>query len=104
MIARPPGRSSALLSYLADVIRRDNSLVVRRHVARGLSEGMIMSLALGDIHGTMASGVEEVSEENSNSRDKREAQIVKALRRDLGKQPMLMDMLQAEFMYVLWIV
>jgi len=97
MIARPPGRSSALLSYLADVIRRDSSLVVRRHVARALSEGMIMSLALGDVHGTVTSGVDEATEENNTSRDK-SGQIVKALRKDFGKQAVLMDVLQAEFM------
>jgi transcription initiation factor TFIID subunit 2 len=98
MIARPPGRSSALLAYLADVIRHDSSLIVRRHVARALSEGMIMSLAFGDVHGTLTSGVDEASEDNSASRDKREFQIVKALRKDFGKQAMLMDTLQAEFM------
>ncbi|WWC92779.1 uncharacterized protein L201_007738 [Kwoniella dendrophila CBS 6074] len=95
MLCKPPGRSVALDRYLNDVIRNDNSLTVRRHVARGLSESILMTLALGEITVPQPGLIEDESEEAKEKRN--EAQnnaIVRAVRKEFAKKTDLKDFIQ----------
>ena len=103
LICKPPGRSMPLAAFLVDAIRNDTSLVVRRHIARGLSEAILFSLAMGDIStGTSVPGIVEVTQETAQSQDqKSEAQsaaIVKSLRREFSKRLDLRQALQDALM------
>ncbi|WVQ96010.1 hypothetical protein IAU59_003110 [Kwoniella sp. CBS 9459] len=91
LLCKPPGRSNALDKYFVEVIKSDHFLTIRRHVARGLSESILMSLALGEVAGAIpAPAVVDITEESDEAKEKRlEAQnntIVKALRKDYGKK------------------
>ncbi|WVF68463.1 hypothetical protein IAT40_003229 [Kwoniella sp. CBS 6097] len=91
MLCKPPGRSNALDKYFVEVIKSDYSLTIRRHVARGLSEAILMSLALGEVTGAIPPpAVVDITEETDEAKEKRlDAQnntIVKALRKDYGKK------------------
>ncbi|WVQ66072.1 uncharacterized protein L199_004250 [Kwoniella botswanensis] len=87
LLCKPPGKSSALDRYLDKVIRSDSSFTIRRHVARGLSESILMTLALGEIQVSQPGVLED---ENEEAREKRsEAQnnaIVKAVRKEFSKK------------------
>lgn len=89
LLCKPPGRSPAVDKYLLDVITNDQSLTVRRFVARNLSESILVSLALGEITGALPlPGVVDVTNETDQMKEQRaEGQnnaIVKALRKDFG--------------------
>ena len=78
----------------------DSSLIVRRHVARGMSEAILFSLAVGDISsGNPAPGIIDVTAEVEQTMEqKSEAQnalIVKTLRKDFGKRLDLRQRLQS---------
>jgi transcription initiation factor TFIID subunit 2 len=83
-----------------DVIRLDQSLPVRRHVARALSEAILMSLAIGDVAGTAAPGglvdgnndTEQAKMERADAHSKA---IVKAIRQEFGKRQDLREVIQA---------
>ncbi len=99
LICKPPGRSTALATYLLDVIRSDSSLTVRRHVARCLSEAILFSLAVGEIAtiGAMPSIVDVTLETEQTKEQRGEAQnaaIVKTLRKEFGKKLDLRKALQ----------
>lgn len=83
-----------MTTYLFDVILDDSSLTVRRHVARALSESILMSLAVGDI----ATPVTTIIEATEQSREPQiEAQnnlIVKSLRKEYSKKLELRQMIQ----------
>ena len=102
LLSRPPGRSAPITSYLADVVHSDASLVVRRHVARGLTEAVLASLALGDVHGAAAPGLVDVTDDSEKARSERSeahnSAIVKALRKECGKKPELRMTVQKEFL------
>ncbi|RXK36392.1 hypothetical protein M231_06358 [Tremella mesenterica] len=65
LLCRRPGRSSATDTYLAEVIKSDSSLTVRRHVARGLSESILMALAVNEIKANVPAGVQEMNNESA---------------------------------------
>nr|XP_018260330.1 transcription initiation factor TFIID subunit 2 [Kwoniella dejecticola CBS 10117]OBR82488.1 transcription initiation factor TFIID subunit 2 [Kwoniella dejecticola CBS 10117] len=102
LLCKPPGRSLAVDRYLIDVIRADNSLTIRRHVARGLSESILMTLALGEIQVPQPGVVED---ENDDAKEKRlEAQntaIVKAVRKDFSKRLDIKSILQDALIFTL---
>ncbi|KAL7425129.1 hypothetical protein Q5752_000817 [Cryptotrichosporon argae] len=86
LLCKAPGRSQPLTRYIFDVLRSDNSLVVRRHVAQGLHEALLMTLAMGEVHVPSAGVVED----DGRKRDEHNM-IVKALRKDCGLKPELSD-------------
>ena len=102
LISRPPGRTAALITYLTNVIRNDSSLTTRRHVSRALSEAILMSLAFGDVPGTSAPGIVDVTADSEQSRLERGEQhnrnVVKVVRKEFGKKADLRDAVQAEFL------
>jgi transcription initiation factor TFIID subunit 2 len=84
---------------MLDVIRYDTSLLVRRHVARGMSEAILFSLAMNDISsGTPSSGFIDANSEIEQSPEQRtEARntaIVKTLRKEFGKRRELRQILE----------
>ncbi|WRT69673.1 uncharacterized protein IL334_006663 [Kwoniella shivajii] len=99
LLCKPPGRSVALDKYLMEVVRSDHSLTIRRHVARGLSESILMTLALGEITVPQPGVVED---ENNEAREKRyEAQntaIVRAIRKDFNKKMDVKQFIQDSLM------
>ncbi|OCF35231.1 transcription initiation factor TFIID subunit 2 [Kwoniella heveanensis BCC8398] len=106
LLCKPPGRSNALDRYFVDVIKSDHSLTIRRHVARGLSESILMSLALGEVTGAIPPpAVVDVTEETDEAREKRlDAQnntIVKALRKDYGKKLEVKQLVQDVLFFTL---
>ncbi|OXC60064.1 hypothetical protein LQV05_005617 [Cryptococcus neoformans] len=99
LLCKPPGRSPAVDKYLLDVITNDQSLTIRRFVARNLSESILVSLALGEITGALPlPGVVDVTNETDQMREQRtEGQnnaIVKALRKDFGAKPEVKRLVQ----------
>ncbi|WVR08077.1 hypothetical protein IAU60_005123 [Kwoniella sp. DSM 27419] len=89
MLAKPPGRTPALDKYFANVIRNDHSLSIRRHVARGLSESILMALALGDVS-IPPDPIVDTTNNTREAEEKRAADkeklVVKTLRRDFSKK------------------
>ena len=108
LLVRPLGRSSQLTTYLLEIVKNDSSLIVRRHVARGLSESIIFSLAVGDISGaTLQPSIVDVNvnaeaEQSEQSKEQqREAQnvvMVKAMRKEFGKKLDARSALQGAFL------
>ncbi|ORY34750.1 hypothetical protein BCR39DRAFT_514465 [Naematelia encephala] len=88
LICRPPGRSMALTTHLVEVIRDDESLVVRRHVARAMAEAILWSLAVGEVM-VPPPGVEEQEAAGAH-----QTALVKALRKDYSKKGELRQLLQ----------
>ena len=90
LLCKPPGRSVAVFDYLIKVIRTDPSLTVRRHVARSLSESIVMSLALGDIkpRGDFQSGIVEMNGDHvrEQSNDKADRALVEAIRNEYASR------------------
>nr|XP_019043571.1 transcription initiation factor TFIID subunit 2 [Kwoniella bestiolae CBS 10118]OCF22501.1 transcription initiation factor TFIID subunit 2 [Kwoniella bestiolae CBS 10118] len=87
LLCKPPGRSLALDQYLDEVIRSDHSLTIRRHVARGLSESILMTLALGEIQVPQPGVLDDESEEAREKRNEAQSNaIVKAVRKDFAKK------------------
>lgn len=74
LACKPPGRSSAVDQYLLDVLNSDSSSVVRRHVAKGLSESILVSLALGEL----GAGENDLA-------------IIKAIRREFAHKEQFLD-------------
>lgn len=77
--------------YLFDVIRNDFSLNIRRHVARGLSESILVSLAVGDIKAAVPPpAIVDLNAETEETREQRkeaiQTAIVKAVRTGFRKQ------------------
>ncbi|WVQ79213.1 hypothetical protein IAT38_001309 [Cryptococcus sp. DSM 104549] len=100
LLCKPPGRSVAVDRYLLDVVRHDHSLTIRRFVARGLSEAILMSLALGEVMSSVpgAGGIVDVTNETEQVREQRsESQnhaIVKALRKDFSNKVEVKQLIQ----------
>jgi transcription initiation factor TFIID subunit 2 len=96
VFCRPPGRSIAITSYLIDVIRRDSSLTIRRHVARLLSEAILVSLALGEI-ASLPPTITDMNAEAAVSAEARAdaagAAIVTAVRKDFAKRTEVKNMI-----------
>ncbi|KAK8849657.1 hypothetical protein IAR55_004992 [Kwoniella newhampshirensis] len=91
LLCKPPGRSAALDKYLLEVIKTDFSLTIRRHVARSLSESILIALALGDIPGAVPQpAIVDVNNDTDQAREQRSEKqdndIVKALRKDYAKK------------------
>ena len=83
------------------VIESDPSLTVRRHLARALSESMLMSLAIGEVQGVgHGPGIVDINPDSGaqEMRSDADKQIVKALRKDFGAKEDLREALQAEFL------
>lgn len=102
LACKPPGRSAALVLYLIDVIRNDSSLRIRQHVARGLSESILLSLALGEVIQGGPSGIVDTQARGSSGeqQDQQDLTIVKAVRKEFGKKPELRQAIQDALMYV----
>lgn len=49
LICQPVGRSTAVLEYLVDLVRHDQSVAFRRHVAASLVESILLSVAVGEL-------------------------------------------------------
>ncbi|WWD20285.1 hypothetical protein CI109_104761 [Kwoniella shandongensis] len=99
MLCKPPGRSAALDHYLLEVIRTDFSLTIRRHVARSLSESILITLAVGDIPGAIPQpAIMDVTNDTDQAKEQRAEKhnndIVKALRKDYGKKVDFKQMVQ----------
>lgn len=81
-----------------DVVRNDQSLPVRRHVARALSEAIVMSLSLGDVAGSAPSGLVDMTNDSEQAKTERakahSTAIVKAIRNEFGKRPDLREAIQ----------
>nr|XP_019009377.1 transcription initiation factor TFIID subunit 2 [Kwoniella pini CBS 10737]OCF48158.1 transcription initiation factor TFIID subunit 2 [Kwoniella pini CBS 10737] len=102
LLCKPPGRTLAVDRYLNEVIRSDNSLAVRRHVARGLSESILMTLALGEIQVPQPGVVEDETEDGRERRQETQiAAIVKAVRKDFSKRPDIKSILQDSLIFTL---
>lgn len=97
LLCRPPGRSMSIARYLLDVVRTDSSLGVRRHVAKALSEAILMSLAIGEVF-TQPPGVVEGDE--AEVAERQNLLIVKALRKEFAPRADFKQSLQASLMYV----
>lgn len=89
LLCKPLGRSQPLAKYLLNVITKDPSLVVRRHVARAMSESILMALAFGDIINASARVIDTSVDEVVRQKETDKA-IVKALRQDYEKKPEVM--------------
>lgn len=85
LACRPPGRSNALTRYIFDVISDDSSFAIRSHVAVAVSEAVLASLAVGEV-------VSEIGEDKD---------IVKSIRKEVGKKPELRTALQTALLYVI---
>ncbi|KAK4688551.1 transcription initiation factor TFIID subunit 2, partial [Tremellales sp. Uapishka_1] len=96
LLCRPPGRSVFLSNYLMDVINHDYSLTIRRHVARGLSESILMSLSVGEIPNAVAmpSILDVTAERDQKEIENEQTAIVKAVRREFGKKLELRQLVQ----------
>lgn len=97
LLCKPPGRSMALAQYLFDVIRYDYSLTVRRHVARALSESILMTLAAGEVYMSSAPGIIDMngdSGQRERERDHEDAKIVKAVRKEFNTKTELRELAQ----------
>lgn len=97
LLCKPPGRSMALAQYLFDVIRYDYSLTVRRHVARALSESILMTLAAGEVYMSSAPGIIDMngdSGQRERERDHEDTKIVKALRKEFNTKTELRGLAQ----------
>jgi transcription initiation factor TFIID subunit 2 len=90
LLCRPLGRSQPLARYLLEVVSKDTSLVVRRYVARAMSESILMALALGDIYNAAAKIIDTSSDERARRKETEKA-IVIALRSDYDKRPEVMS-------------
>lgn len=88
LLCKPLGRNAALTKYLLNVVATDSSLVVRRHVARALSESVLMALAFGDFINT-SSIIDTNADEQARKDDVSKA-IVKAIRQDYNRKPDVM--------------
>jgi transcription initiation factor TFIID subunit 2 len=95
LLCRPPGRSLAIARYLLDVVRTDSSLGVRRHVAKALSEAILMSLAIGEVF-TQPPGVVEGDE--AELAERQNLLIVKALRKEFAPRADFKQSLQTSLM------
>ena len=106
LVCRPPGRDVEIDTYLADVVRNDTSLALRRHVARALSEAILLALALGEVAASAtAPSIVDITNDTDQAREQRSeahnGAIVKALRKEFSKKLELRDTLQAELLWVL---
>jgi transcription initiation factor TFIID subunit 2 len=106
LLCKPPGRSGPLAQYLVDVVQNDYSLNVRRHVACGLSESILMTLALGEVpNAPVPPAIFDDGSGDAERADKqREAgqmALVKAVRKEFGKKLDLRQLVQDELLQVL---
>lgn len=90
LLCRPLGRNQPLARYLLEVVAKDTSLVVRRYVARAMSESILMALALGDIYNAASKIIDTSVDERARKKDTEKA-IVVALRSDYDKRPEVMS-------------
>lgn len=85
-----------------DVVRNDQSLSIRRHVARALAEAIVMSLALGDVAGSAPPGLLDMTNDTEQARAERASAhskaIVKAIRNEFGRRPDLREAVQSTLM------
>jgi transcription initiation factor TFIID subunit 2 len=96
MLCKPPGRSQPLTRYIFDVIQHDHSLVVRRHVARAVSESFLVTLALGDIPGLLPPPAIVDDRVDLEKKQEQDGQaLVKGMRKDASKRTDLKEMLQS---------
>lgn len=101
MLCKPPGRSQPLTRYIFDVIQHDHSLVVRRHVARAVSESFLVTLALGDIPGLLPpAALVDAGIDMERKQEQDGLALVKGMRKDVSKRPDLKDLLQHGLLYV----
>lgn len=84
-----------LAKYLLNVVVSDSSLVVRRHVARALSESVLLALAFGDFINT--SSIIDTNADEQVRKDKTDKAIVKALRQEFDRKPEFMALLSSTF-------
>jgi len=99
LLCKPLGRSQPIAKYLLNIITKDPSLVVRRHVARSMSESILMALAFGDIINASARVIDTSVDEAVRQKETDKA-IVKALRQDYEKKPEVMGWIGETFKYV----
>lgn len=85
LLCKPLGRNAALTKYLLNVVATDSSLVVRRHVARAMSESVLMALAFGDFINT--SSIIDTNADEQARKDGVDKAIVKAVRQDYNRKP-----------------
>jgi transcription initiation factor TFIID subunit 2 len=86
-----------IAKYLLDVIKNDASQVVRQHVARAISESILMSLAIGEVF-TQPPGI--MDGDDLEQGEKQNVAIVKALRKEFSARVELKQLLQDALMYV----
>lgn len=95
MLSSHPGLKPELATYLFAVVARDPSRVVRRHVARSLTEALLMALETGAVHGgtsVQQARAEDPSGtmfENSRAVEAAVEVNIKALRNDVGKSKVM---------------
>jgi transcription initiation factor TFIID subunit 2 len=78
------------------VVTNDASLVVRRYVARAMSESILMALALGDVINASSKIIDTAVDERTRKKDAEKA-IVVALRQDYDKKPEVMSWIGQTF-------
>lgn len=80
LLCRPPGRSENITQYMFAAIRLESQLDMREHMARAISESILVSLAQGEIFF-------EIPEDEQG--------MMKNVRKELSKRPGLKEGIDA---------
>lgn len=93
LLSATPGSNPLIAAYLFQIIAHDQSRVVRRHVASGISEALILALFFGAVRGAQpvqdrtlveADGETAVNKPKAAKVDEVEMSL-KALKKEIGK-------------------